>query len=127
MSFPTVRIKKKDKIFFWTNWELKENLYITDNYGGCFGTRPHLIKKEFIDGSLLYVNNKRNIEKQFRYSNTDFCEKFLSKWLFSLYPESEVYRDIGNEWKRKMNIKKSRGKTHSYVPVVDNQFDSRNY
>ena len=127
MSFPTIKISRKNKIFFWTSWNLIEDIYTTDNYGGCFGTRPHLIRKEFIKGSLLYIHNERNIEKQFRYSNTKFCEEFLSKWLFSLYPESEVYKDIGNDWKRKMKIKKSQGKVHSYIPVVDGKFDIRNY
>jgi hypothetical protein len=128
MSFPTIRIKKKDKIFFWTDWELKDDIYITNKYGHCFGTRPHLIRKEFIKGSLLYITNRRNIEKQFRYSNTNFCNKFLSKWLFSLYSESQVYIDIGNDWKKIMKIKKSRqSKTHCYVPVVNDDFDIRSY
>lgn len=127
MSFPTLKIKKKERIFCYCNYKLENEIYITDEYGQCFGTRPHLIRKDFITSSLPYIHNRRNIEKQFRYSNGKFCENVLSKWIFALYPESEIYRDYGNDWKKKMKLKKDRGKTHKYIEVIDNKFDSHNY
>jgi hypothetical protein len=127
ISFPSHKIKVKDKIFYYVKWHLDKGLFITEDYGSCFGTRPHLIRNSFIKGSLNFINNKKNIEKQFRYSKKEFCKMFLYQWKFSLYPHSSIYQDIGNDWKKKMNLKKSREKVHKYIVVSDGKFDSHNY
>jgi len=95
-------------------YQPEKNLFFpmtgTCNSLNQFGLNPVLIRKKFIDESLLVMCNNKNPEKQFRENNPKM-KNILKRWIFSIYGnpgDPRLVFDIGSEWRLNSKFKKPR-------------------
>jgi len=106
------KMKNWNKFFPWngTYFECPEELKMSVGFCG----HPSLIKKEFIENTVNYIDITKNPEKQFHRGPFEIMKE-IAKWSFGVYgtPEqSAMIRDIGRKWMIKNKWKKKGSKAY---------------
>lgn len=92
------KMKNWNKFFPWngTYFECPEELKMSVGFCG----HPSLIKREFIDNTVDYIDTTTNPEKQFHRGPKEIMEE-VAKWSYGVYgtpKSSNMIRDIGRKW-----------------------------
>jgi len=106
------KMKNWNKFFPWNGeyFECPEELKMSVGFCG----HPSLIKKEFVDNTVNFIDTTRNPEKQFHRGPIEIMEE-VAKWDYGVYgtPEESAYiRDIGRKWMIENKWKKKGSKAH---------------
>lgn len=90
----------------------KEGFYVAKDWKNQFGLNPVLVKREFITKALPKLREKKNPEKQFRYSQK-YMREVIREWEYGIYANPGEKRLIdgrkGQEWKNMMGLQKPKG------------------
>lgn len=104
------KMKNWNKFFPWNGFyfECPEELKMSVGFCG----HPSVIKKEFIERTVNYIDTTKNPEKQFHRGPKEIMDE-VAKWSYGVYgtPEqSAMIRDIGRKWMIKNKWKKKGSK-----------------
>jgi len=106
------KMKNWNKFFPWNGeyFECPEELKMSVGFCG----HPSLIKREFIDNTVNYIDTNKNPEKQFHRGPKEIMNE-VAKWSYGVYgtpKESAMIRDIGRRWMIENNWKKKGSKAY---------------
>jgi len=106
------RMKNWNKFFPWNGeyFECPEELKMSVGFCG----HPSLIKREFIDNTVNFIDTTKNPEKQFHRGPKEIMEE-VAKWSYGVYgtpKESAMIRDIGRKWMIENKWKKKGSKAY---------------
>jgi len=106
------KMKNWNKFFPWNGeyFECPEELKMSVGFCG----HPSLIKREFIDNTVNYIDTNKNPEKQFHRGPKEIMEE-VAKWSYGVYgtpKESAFIRDIGRKWMIENKWKKKGSKAY---------------
>lgn len=106
------KMKNWNKFFPWNGeyFECPEELKMSVGFCG----HPSLIKREFIDNTVNYIDTTKNPEKQFHRGPKEIMDE-VAKWSYGVYgspKESAFIRDIGRRWMIENNWKKKGSKAY---------------
>lgn len=104
------RMKNWNKFFPWNGeyFECPEELKMSVGFCG----HPSLIKREFIDNTVNFIDTTTNPEKQFHRGPKEIMDE-VAKWSYGVYGtpnSSNMIRDLGRKWMVENNWKKKGSK-----------------
>ena len=106
------RMKNWNKFFPWNGeyFECPEELKMSVGFCG----HPSLIKREFIENTVNFIDTTKNPEKQFHRGPKEIMEE-VAKWSYGVYgtpKQSAMIRDIGRRWMVENKWKKKGSKAY---------------
>lgn len=106
------KMKNWNRFFPWNGqyFECPEELKMSVGFCG----HPSLIKREFIDNTVNFIDTTKNPEKQFHRGPKEIMDE-VAEWSYGVYgtpKESAMIRDIGRKWMIENKWKKKGSKAY---------------